>query len=75
MKPHPIASPLPGQLVDGRQLLVELFAPGSRPSLRWLEMQRIQSKAIPYIQLGRFVRYDVDKVREALARRNTFTPR
>ena len=53
------------KLVDAHGLLAALFAPDSRPSLRWLRQMQAQRK-IPYIKLGHLVRFDVEEVREAL---------
>jgi len=56
--------------VNGEQLLELLFEETSRPSLRWLRLQQ-KRKVVPYIKIGRLVRYDPARVREILARRFT----
>jgi hypothetical protein len=58
------------KLVSGKQLLELLFEEASRPSLRWLRMQQ-KRRALPYIKIGRLVRYDPLRVREILVRRFT----
>ena len=60
------------KLVDADGLLEALFDQQSRPSLRWVRQMQAQRK-IPYIKLGRLVRFDVDDVREALS--DTYTVR
>lgn len=60
------------KLVDANGLLEALFDQQSRPSLRWVRQMQAQRK-IPYIKLGRLVRFDVDDVREALS--DTYTVR
>jgi hypothetical protein len=57
-------------LVNGVQLLELLFDESSRPSLRWLRLQQ-KRRAVPYIKIGRLVRYDPDRVREVFVRRFT----
>lgn len=59
--------PNPERLVDGPGLLVALFEPDSRPSLRWLERE-VEKKNIPVYRLGRLVRFDPSLVRQALER-------
>lgn len=58
------------KLVDAGRLLEELFEQGCRPSMRWLRGQQ-KAKTIPYIKIGRLVFFDVEKVRIALANKNT----
>jgi hypothetical protein len=53
------------QLVDGPRLLVTLWEPQSRPSLRWLREQT-RRRTIPFIKLGRRVFFIPSKVRAAL---------
>ena len=60
---------LQGKLVSAEKLLEELFDPDARPSLRWLREQT-RAKAIPHVRIGRFVFFDVEMVRTALATRN-----
>lgn len=54
------------KLVDAHGLLEALFDEQSRPSLRWVRQMQAQRK-IPYIKLGRLVRFDIEDVREALS--------
>ncbi|TAK98816.1 MAG: hypothetical protein EPO07_11515 [Verrucomicrobia bacterium] len=56
---------LDGKLVNAQQLLEALFTPESRPSLRWLRTQT-ETRAIPFVRLGRLVFFDVELVRTAL---------
>jgi hypothetical protein len=56
------------QLLDGEELLSQLFKP--QPSKSWLRDQR-RAKKIPFIRLGRKIFYDPDEVRKALAERYT----
>jgi hypothetical protein len=58
-----------GKLVSAEQLLVQLFAPECKPSLRWLRTQT-KAKAIPHVRIGHLVFFDVELVRTALARKN-----
>jgi hypothetical protein len=58
-----------GKLVDAERLLVELFAEGSRPSLRWLR-SLTKARAIPFVKIGHLVFFDVELVRQALANKN-----
>jgi len=58
-----------GKLVDAERLLVEVFEPECRPSIRWLRAQT-KAKTIPYVKIGHLVFFDVDMVRAALAARN-----
>lgn len=53
------------KLVDAHGLLEALFDEPSRPSLRWLRQMQAQRK-IPYVKIGHLVRFDVEKVRQAL---------
>jgi hypothetical protein len=53
-------------LVSGERLLELVFDEASRPSVRWLHNQK-KRRAIPYLKVGRLVRYDPDRVREALS--------
>ena len=57
---------LTGKLVNGEQLLVQLFDQTSRPSMRWLRTQT-KARTIPHIRLGHLVFFDLDMVRGALA--------
>lgn len=58
------------QYVDGNELLKILFSENSRPSLRWLRAQQ-KRRALPYVKIGRLVRFNVDQVRDALATSHT----
>lgn len=58
-----------GKLVNGQQMLAEVFDPAARPSMRWLRNQT-KSKAIPYIRIGHLVFFDIEMVRAALATKN-----
>lgn len=60
---------LNGKLVNGPQLLEQLFDPDAKPSLRWLR-GLTKSKAIPYIRIGHLVFFDLEMVRSALASKN-----
>jgi hypothetical protein len=57
-------------LVTGERLLELIFDEGSRPSVRWLHNQK-KRRVIPYLKVGRLVRYDPDRVRETLNLRFT----
>lgn len=57
-------------LVDGPSLLELIFDKQSRPTLRWLRDQQ-KRRIIPYVKIGHLVRFDVDKVRDALEKRHT----
>jgi hypothetical protein len=52
-------------LVSGNRLLEIIFDKDSRPSTRWLHNQK-KRRAIPFLKVGRLVRYDPERVREAL---------
>jgi len=52
-------------LVSGERLLELIFDEDSRPSARWLHNQK-KRRAIPFLKVGRLVRYDPDRVREVL---------
>jgi hypothetical protein len=56
-------TPNPDKLVDAEGLRLALFDPA--PSKRWIEYQTAR-KTIPYIKIGRLVRFDVAAVRAAL---------
>lgn len=54
------------QFVDGEGLLAALYPQeGSRPSLRWLYRLRMKRR-IPYVKIGSYVWYEVEKVAAAL---------
>jgi len=53
------------KLVSGESLLDKLFDEESRPSGRWLANMKKQRK-IPYLKIGKLVRFDPDAVRKAL---------
>jgi hypothetical protein len=57
-------------LVSGERLLELIFDEDSRPSIRWLHNQK-KRRTIPYLKIGRLVRYDPDRVREAMNLRFT----
>jgi len=61
------------RLVDAGGLLDALFAPECRPTVRWVRQMQSQRR-IPYIKIGRLVRFDVGEVRKALADANTVKP-
>jgi hypothetical protein len=56
----------------GSEKLLEILFPdkNSRPTRRWLEMQR-KARRVPWVSLGRLVFFDPNKVREALNRQRT----
>ena len=56
------------KLVDGSKLLEILFEETSRPSLRWLRKMQAEKK-VPYIKIGRLVRFDVEEVRTSLLKK------
>lgn len=63
------------KLLDGPQLLVELFPPEARPSLRWLRTQTKQ-RNIPFIRCGgRLVFFDPEAVRSHLLQNFTVEAR
>ncbi|MCC5807419.1 MAG: hypothetical protein JJU00_13935 [Opitutales bacterium] len=71
----PASPPAPAsKLVDAQGLLNALFEEDSRPSLRWLRQMQAQRR-IPYVKIGRLVRFDVDEVRAALAENSTVRAR
>lgn len=53
------------QLINGKKLLLKLFADGSRPSSRWLE-RRVKSGAIPCHRVSRLKFFKVSEVLAAL---------
>lgn len=63
-------NPAPRPLLDADGLLSALFEPHNKPSRRWLRYQT-RCRAIPHIKIGHFVRYDLDMVREVLAKQFT----
>lgn len=62
------------KLVNAQGLINALFEEDARPSLRWLRDMQAQRR-IPYIKIGKFVRFDVDEVRTALAENSTIRAR
>jgi hypothetical protein len=61
---------LESKLVDATGLLEALFPETSRPSVRWVRsLQR--KRLIPFIRLGRLVRFDVAEVRRVIAEQHT----
>lgn len=54
------------QLVDGTELLESLFSKESRPSIRWLR-ERQAKREIPFVKVGRLIRFDVEAVRKSLS--------
>lgn len=61
------------KLVDGSTLLETLFDEASRPSLRWLRKMQVE-KRVPYIKIGRLVRFDPEKVRTSLSKNGEQNP-
>jgi hypothetical protein len=70
---NPVQSPK-NMLVDAEGLLNALFDKKARPSLRWLRTQQ-KIRSIPHIKIGRMVRFDVERVREALNKKFTIAGR
>ena len=62
------------KLVNAQGLINALFEEDARPSLRWLRDMQAQRR-IPYIKIGKFVRFDVDEVRAALVENATVRAR
>ena len=60
----------PGKLVNSQKLLETLFDDDCRPTTRWLRKQQ-QRKAIPFVKIGGLIFFNVEQVREALAKKNT----
>lgn len=58
------------KLVDAKGLLENLFDEASRPTTRWVRDQQ-KARTIPFVKIGHFVRFDVEKVRAALESKNT----
>lgn len=58
------------KLLSAPELLTELFAPESMPSIRWLRLQQ-KRRTIPFVRCGRLVFFDPVEVRQHLA--NNFT--
>ena len=58
------------KLVNAENLLIELWAEGSRPTLRTIRAWQ-KARRIPYIQLGRKIYFDPDEVRGDLEKRWT----
>jgi len=58
------------QLVDAHGLLEALFDPACRPTVRWVRQMQAQRR-IPYLKIGRLVRFDLVQVRHALAETST----
>ncbi len=55
------------KLVDAQGLLIALFDEDSRPSLRWVRQMQAQRR-IPYLKIGHLVFFDIDEVRDSLAK-------
>lgn len=72
--PTPVPSSDSTKLVDAQGLLVALFDEASRPSLRWVRTMQ-KRRTIPYIKVGHLVRFDLEKVREAIDTRFTIQRR
>lgn len=53
------------KLVAAEGLLAALFDEAARPSLRWLRGQQ-KRRTIPFVKVGRFVRFDPVRVRACL---------
>ncbi len=66
--------PSDNKLVAAEGLLAALFDEASRPSLRWLRGQQ-KRRTIPFVKVGRFVRFDPLRVRACLDSRFTVTER
>jgi hypothetical protein len=62
------------KLVGAQALLEELFDADSRPTLRWAFYQAKKGR-IPCIKVGKLVYFDPDRVREAIERGATDTPK
>jgi hypothetical protein len=62
----------PEKLVDAEGLRNALFDPP--PSLRWVQYQQAR-RTIPFVKIGRVIRFDVAAVRAALERKFTVRPR
>lgn len=61
----------PVGLVPSQKLLEVLFPDAAtRPTVRWLEMQR-KARRIPFIKISRLVFFDPRRVREALDSQRT----
>ncbi len=58
-------SPEQKKLIDAEGLLEALFEEQARPSLRWIREQQ-RKRTIPFIRVGRLVRFDLDQVRAAM---------
>jgi len=56
------------KLVGASELLAMLWTEKCRPSLRWLR-QQTKARRIPFSRCGKFVWFDPEAVREALAMR------
>ena len=63
-----------GKLVSAEQMLVAVFAPECKPSLRWLRTQT-KAKTIPHIRIGHLVFFDVEMVRAHLTERRLLRSR
>ena len=57
------------KLVSAQQLLDAMFAPDSRPSIRWLRTQT-KARTIPFFRIGHLIFFDVEMVRTALTEKN-----
>lgn len=57
------------KLVTEEGLIKNLFEPDCAPSLRTIRRWRYE-RIIPYVKIGSMVFFDVEKVRESLARKN-----
>lgn len=57
--------PTNAKLVDAKGLLEALFDERSRPSVRWIR-QKTAHRVVPFVKIGRLVRFDVNEVRAAL---------
>jgi hypothetical protein len=53
------------KLISAEELLKTLFGDHNRPSLRWLRDKQ-SKRVIPYVKIGRLIRFKVDDVKRAL---------
>ncbi len=58
--------PVTDTLLSAADLLVAAFGPNSKPSIRWLR-NITKRRLVPHLRIGRLIRYDLSKVKEALA--------
>lgn len=58
------------RLITAEELLKHLFVESSRPSVRTVRNWQKQ-RLVPFVKLGRLIRFDLNQVRAALAKRCT----